>query len=197
MNEICPQPASMLDLIAKAAVGAGEAPERYTSLTAEMYPGVSNCLERRTSRTSHTSVKNRGGVGQVRPEADAGNDFALPKDATDYPLLPQDQAGRSRFVAAVTNLVNGICDAYGCDDCPGNERAELHRQAAEGMEAIKCFVLLARQAGLAIGRHQCWEEWGLAADTFTLPYIHGSSQATPSTGNSNLAISDVGGRQTW
>ena len=27
--------------------------------------------------------------------------------------------------------------------------------------------------------------------------IYGSSRATPSTGNSNLAISDVGGRQAW
>ena len=153
-------------------------------------------LDGYTGYTGYTG-KTGGGGGAPAPEGVEGESFAPQKDATDYPLLPQDQTGRSRFLAAATNLVNRISDAYGCDDLPGNERAELHRQATESIEAIRCFVLLARQAGLTIGRHSCWQEWGIEPEAFTLPDIDGSSQATPFTGNSSLAISDVGGRQTW
>lgn len=149
-----------------------------------------------TGYTRYTE-KTEGGGGDYTPEGVEGESFAPQKDASDYPLLPQDQTGRSRFWVAVTNLVNRISDAYGCDDCPGNERAELHRQAAESIEAIKCFVLLARQAGLTIGRHSCWQEWWIEPEAFTLPDIDGSSRGVSSTGNSSLAISDVGGRQTW
>lgn len=158
MTEANLQPASMLDLIAKAAATGTDTKTGYTPLGAEMYPIVSDCLERRTPLTPHTPVENRGGV---RPEADARDAFALFKDASDYPLLPQDQAGRSRFFVAVRLLVDAIADAYGCDDCPGDERAQLHQQATNSVEAIKCFVLLARQAGIRAGFHPCWKLWGV------------------------------------
>ena len=89
--------------------------------------------------------------------------FALPTDAADHAAIPHDETGKRRFFVAVRQLVDAIADAYGCDQCPGNERAELHQQAAESIEAIKCFVMLARQAGLAIGRHPCWVKWEIAA----------------------------------
>lgn len=161
MTETSLQPASMLDLITKAAATGADTKTGYTPLGAEMYPIVSNCLERRTPLTPHAPVENRGGVGLVRPEADARDAFALLKDASDYPLLPQDPTGRSRFFVAVRHLVDAIADAYGCDDCPGDERAKLHQQAADSVEAIKCFVLLARQAGIRIGFHPCWTLWGV------------------------------------
>lgn len=82
--------------------------------------------------------------------------FAPLSDAADHAAIPQDKTGKRRFFVAVHQLVDAIADAYDCDQCPGNERAALHQQAANGIEAIKCFVLLARQADLAIGRHPCW-----------------------------------------
>jgi len=118
-------------------------------------------LDGYTGYTRYTG-KTGGGGGTHATEGVGGESFAPQKDATDYPLLPQDQAGISRFFVVVTHLVDGISDAYGCDQCPGNERAELHQQAADSIEAVKCFVMLARQAGLAIGSHPCWQSWGLA-----------------------------------
>lgn len=115
-----------------------------------------------TGYTRYTGKTEGGGDGYA-PEGGEGESFAPQKDTIDYPLLPQDQADIRRFFVGVANLVDAISDAYGCDQCPGNERAELHRQAAESIEAIKCFVMLARQADLAIGRHRCWVRWGIVA----------------------------------
>ena len=163
MTENSLQPASMLDLIEKAAakpdaekVFIKHFDQKNQHLQAADYKGVN------TFNTLNTS-KTRGGTPTPAPEGGEQGLFALPSDAVDCAAIPQDQTGKRRFFVAVHQLVDAIAEAYGCDQCPGNERAELHQQAAESIEAIKCFVMLARQADLAIGRHRCWVTWEIAA----------------------------------
>jgi hypothetical protein len=133
------------------------------SLDDEQRSLVSHCFIGSAHIAHFAHLKTGGGYPYPAPEGVESGYSALPKDASDYPLLPNDKAGIDRFFVAVNNLANRISDAYGCDQCPGNERAELHQQAAESIEAIKCFVMLARQAGLAIGAHPCWVRWGIVA----------------------------------
>ena len=153
---------SILDLIeiaTKPVEGSPVYPIHQNAKSIHLQP--IDYLDGYTGYTRYTG-KTEGGGGDYTPEGVEGESFAPQKDATDYPLLPHYQAGRNRLLVAVTHLVDAMADAYGCDQCPGNERAELHQQATESIEAIKCFVLLARQAGLAIGSHPCWQSWGLA-----------------------------------
>ncbi len=164
MTENSLKPASLLDLVAFAATSDDTATSERRSLVDEHRSHVSHCFIGSAHFAHFAHFKTEGGYPSPAPEGVEEDVSALPKDATDYPLLPQDQTGRSRFLAAVTNLVNRMSDAYGCDQCPGNERAELHQQADESIEAIKCFVMLARQADLAIGSHPCWVRWGLSPD---------------------------------
>ena len=153
---------SILDLIELAAKSTESPPVYLIHQNAKsIHRQPIDYLDRYTGYTRYTG-KTEGGGGDYTPEGVEGESFAPQKDASDYPLLPNDKAGIDRFFVAVDNLVNRISDAYGCDQCPGNERAELHQQATESIEAIKCFVMLARQAGLAIGSHPCWQSWGLA-----------------------------------
>ena len=161
MTKTSLQPASMLDLIEKAAaqpesekVFIKHFDPKNQHLQAADYKGVN------TLNTLNTS-KTRGGTPYPAPEGVAQGVFALPTDAADHASIPQDETGKRRFFVAVHQLVDAIADAYGCDQCPGNERAELHQQVAYSIEAIKCFVLLARQAGLAIGMHPSWAKWGV------------------------------------
>jgi len=164
MTKTSLQPASMLDLIEKAAakpeaekVFIKHFDQKNQHLQAADYKGVN------TFNTLNTS-KTRGGTPYPAPEGVAQGVFAPLSDAANHAAIPQDETGKRRFFVAVHQLVDAIADAYDCDQCPGNERAELHQQATDSIEAIKCFVLLARQAGLAIGRHSCWPQWGLAPD---------------------------------
>ena len=154
---------SILDLI-EVAVKSTESPSVYPihQNPKSIHLQPIDYLDGYTGYTRYTGKTEGGGDGSA-PEGVEGESFAPQKDATDYPLLPQDQAGRRRFFVAVANLVDDISDAYDCDQCPGDERAELHQQAAESIEAIKCFVMLARQADLAIGAHPCWVKWGIVA----------------------------------
>jgi len=156
------QPASMLDLIEKAAAQpeAGKVfikhfDPKNKHLQVADYKGVN------TLNTLNTS-KTWGGTPYPAPEGVAQGVFALPTDAVGHAAIPHDETGKRRFFVAVHQLVAAIADAYGCDQCPGNERAELHQQATDSIEAIKCFVLLARQANLAIGMHPSWARWGVA-----------------------------------
>ena len=153
---------SILDLIEVAAKST-ESPPVYLIHQNEksIHRQPIDYLDGYTGYTRYTE-KTEGGGATHAPEGVVGDFFAPPQDARDHQLLPQDQAGGRRFFVAVANLVDDISDAYDCDQCPGDERAELHQQAAESIEAIKCFVMLARQAGLAIGSHPCWQSWGLA-----------------------------------
>src|SRR5574343_1993672 len=154
--------ASILDLIeiaTKPVEGSPVYPIHQNEKSIHRQP--IDYLDGYTGYTRYTE-KTEGGGATHAPEGEAGDFFAPPQDARDHQLLPQDQAGRRRSFVAVANLVDDISDAYDCDQCPGDERAELHQQAAESIEAIKCFVMLARQAGLAIGSHPCWQSWGLA-----------------------------------
>lgn len=159
MTENSLQPASMLDLIEKAAAQ----PEAEKVFIKHFDPKSKHLqvTDYKGVNTLNTS-KTGGGTPTPAPERGEQEVFALPSDAADCAALPQDQTGKRRFFVAVQHLVNAIADAYGCDQCPGNERDELHQQAADSIEAIKCFVMLARQAGLAIGSHPCWQGWGLA-----------------------------------
>jgi hypothetical protein len=157
------KPASLLDLVAFAASNDEAATSERRSLDDEQRSLVSHCFIGSAHIAHFAHLKTGGGYPYPAPEGVESGYSALPKDASDYPLLPNDKAGIDRFFVAVENLVNRISDAYGCDQCPGNERAELHQQAAESIEAIKCFVMLARQANLAIGMHPCWVKWGIVA----------------------------------
>lgn len=160
MTENSLQPASMLDLIEKAAAKP-EAEKVFIKHFAQKNKHLQD-TDYKGVNTLNTS-KTRGGAPTPAPEGGEQGVFALPSDAADHAALPQDETGKRRFFVAVHQLVDAIADAYGCDQCPGNERAELHQQAAESIEAIKCFVMLARQAGLAIGGHPCWVAWEIAA----------------------------------
>lgn len=163
MTENSLKPAPLLDLVAFAATNDDTATSERRSLDDEQRSHVSHCFIGSAHFAHFAHIKTEGGYTSPAPEEVEVDSSTLPKDATGYPLLPQDKAGRSRFFVAVRYLVDGIADAYGCDQCPGNERAELLQQAAGSIEAVKCFVILAQQAGLRIGLHPCWGRWGLSS----------------------------------